>query len=63
MSNGHRIAQIRERLEQAFSPKLRLMLVAFAGQTVAMNVFATAGRVPLDEALAPYRSATDTDRG
>jgi len=30
------------------------MLVAFAGQTVAMNVFATAGQVPLDEALAPY---------
>lgn len=44
------------RLEAAFSPKLRVMLVAFAGQTVAMNVFATAGQVPLDEALAPYRS-------
>jgi hypothetical protein len=51
--------EFRARLEQAFSPKLRLMLVAFAGQTVAMNVFATAGRVPLDEALAPYAAAGD----
>lgn len=49
-------AEVRARLEEAFSPKLRLMLVAFAGQTVAMNVFATAGEVPLDEALAPYRA-------
>jgi hypothetical protein len=48
--------EFRARLEQAFSPKLRLMLVAFAGQTVAMNLFATAGQVPLDESLAPYRS-------
>jgi hypothetical protein len=47
-------AEFRARLEQAFSPKLRLMLVAFAGQTVAMNVFATAGQIPLDESLAPY---------
>jgi hypothetical protein len=31
------------------------MLVAFAGQTVAMNLFATAGQVPLDEALAEFR--------
>jgi hypothetical protein len=46
--------EFRARLEQAFSPKLRLMLVAFAGQTVAMNVFATAGQIPLDESLAPY---------
>lgn len=49
-------AEFRARLEEAFTPKLRLMLVAFAGQTVAMNLFATAGEVPLDEALAPYRA-------
>jgi hypothetical protein len=48
-------ADFRARLEQAFSPKLRLMLVAFAGQTVAMNLFATAGQVPLDESLAEFR--------
>ncbi|HLU63952.1 MAG TPA: hypothetical protein VKY66_05430 [Protaetiibacter sp.] len=49
-------AEFLARLEEAFSPKLRIMLVAFAGQTVAMNLFATAGRIPLDESLAPYRS-------
>jgi len=49
-------AEFSSRLELAFSPKLRLMLVAFAGQTVAMNVFATVGQVPLDESLAPYAS-------
>ncbi len=49
-------ADVRARLEEAFSPKLRLMLVAFAGQTVAMNLFATAGQVPLDESLLPYRA-------
>lgn len=49
-------AAVRARLEEAFSPKLRLMLVAFAGQTVAMNVFVTVAQVPLDEVLAPYRT-------
>ena len=34
-------------LEEAFSEKLRLILVAFAGFTVATNVFNSAGRVPL----------------
>jgi hypothetical protein len=48
-------AELRARLEVSFSPKLRLMLVAFAGQTVAMNLFATAGQVPLDEALVAFR--------
>jgi len=52
-------AEFRARLEEAFSPKLRLMLVAFAGQTVAMNVFTTVGRVPLDEGLAAYRAPGD----
>ncbi|PZQ91741.1 MAG: hypothetical protein DI534_01920 [Leifsonia xyli] len=46
--------EFRARLERAFSPQLRLILVAFAGQTVAMNVFATVGRVPLDAALEEF---------
>jgi hypothetical protein len=39
------------RLEQTFNPKLRTLLVAFAGLMVAVNVFTTVGRVPVDEAL------------
>lgn len=42
------------RLERAFSPKLRLLLVAFAGQVVAAAVFASAGRLPLDDDLRGY---------
>lgn len=48
------------RLERAFNPKLRLMLVAFAGQLVALNLFTTVGRVPLDESLYSYRRPGDT---
>lgn len=51
----------RTRLEQAFQPKLRLILVAFAGLTVAMSVFTIVGQVPLDESLLPFRAA-DGDR-
>jgi hypothetical protein len=47
------------RLEQAFSPKLRVLLVAFAGQMVATNTFVTVGRVPLDEVLYEFRRAGD----
>ena len=46
-------------LERAFNPQLRVLLVAFAGQMVATNVFATVGRIPLDEALYDYRRPGD----
>lgn len=47
------------RLEATFTPQLRVLLVAFAGQVVATNVFATVGRVPLDEELYDYRRPGD----
>ncbi len=47
------------KLEAAFSPQLRVMLLAFAGQTVATNLFNTVGRVPLDEFLYGYRKPGD----
>ncbi len=52
--------EFRARLEQAFSPKLRLVLVAFAGLMVATNLFNTVGRVPLDEVLYDFRKPGDT---
>ena len=48
-----------DRLEAAFSPQLRVILVALAGQTVAAAVFAAVGRVPLEAALRPYRKPGD----
>lgn len=39
------------RLESTFNPRLRTLLVAFAGLMVAVNLFTTVGRVPLDESL------------
>lgn len=53
-------AAFSDRLEQTFAPKLRLILVAFAGQMVATNLVNTVGRVPLDEALYEYRKSGDT---
>jgi hypothetical protein len=47
------------RLEAAFSPQLRVQLVAFAGQMVATNLFNMVGRVPLDEVLYDYRKPGD----
>lgn len=47
------------RLERVFTPQLRVLLLAFAGQMVATNLFATVGRVPLDEALYDYRKPGD----
>lgn len=47
------------RLERAFNPQLRVLLLAFAGQTVAANLFTTVGRVPLDEELYDYRKPGD----
>ena len=38
-------------LEQTFTPKLRTILVAFAGLMVAVNVFTTVGRIPVDASL------------
>lgn len=52
-------AEFYSQLEKAFSPQLRVLLVAFAGQMVATNVFNTVGRVPLDEALYDYRKPGD----
>jgi hypothetical protein len=40
-----------ERLEQTFNPKLRTLLVAFAGLMVAVNLFSTVGRIPVDDSL------------
>lgn len=39
------------RLESTFNPKLRTLLVAFAGLMVAVNLFTTVGRIPVDESL------------
>ena len=47
------------RLEQSFNPKLRLILLAFAGQMVATNLINTVGRIPLDEVLYGYRAPGD----
>jgi alkylhydroperoxidase family enzyme len=47
------------RLERAFSPQLRVLLVAFAGQMIATNLVNTVGRVPLDEVLYDYRKPGD----
>ncbi|QEO10277.1 hypothetical protein [Protaetiibacter larvae] len=52
-------AEFRARLEAAFQPKLRLILVAFAGLMVATNLFNTVGRVPLDEVLYDFRKPGD----
>jgi hypothetical protein len=53
-------ADFTARLEAAFSPQLRLQLVAFAGQMVATNIMVMAGRIPLDEVLYEYRRPGDT---
>ncbi|TPW70782.1 hypothetical protein [Schumannella sp. 10F1B-5-1] len=47
------------RVQAKFSPGLRLMLVAFAGQTTAACTFASAGRVPLDPELLAFRRPGD----
>jgi len=47
------------RLEAAFNPKLRVILVAFAGQMVATNLVNILGRVPLDAELYAYRKPGD----
>lgn len=51
--------EVYTRLEQAFSPQLRVILVAFAGQMIATNLFNMVGRVPLDEVLYDYRKPGD----
>jgi len=53
-------AEFYARLEKAFSPQLRVLLLEFAGQLVATNLIATVGKVPLDEALYEYRKPRDT---
>jgi len=51
--------ELYARLEATFQPRLRLILVAFAGQMVATNLVNTVGRVPLDEVLYDYRKPGD----
>lgn len=48
------------KLEAAFHPELRVLLLAFAGLMVATNLFNTVGKVPLDEVLYDYRKPGDT---
>ena len=52
-------AEFYDRLELAFQPQLRLLLVSFAGQMIATNVVSSAGRVPLDSELSEYRKPGD----
>ncbi|THG31801.1 hypothetical protein [Naasia lichenicola] len=40
-------------------PQARLLLISFAGQMAATNLFNSAGRVPLDEVLYGYRKTGD----
>jgi len=47
------------KLEVAFHPELRVLLLAFAGLMVATNLFNTVGKVPLDEVLYDYRKPGD----
>ncbi len=42
-------AELAERLEQTFQPKLRLLLTAFAGLMVAVCVVTVVGAVPSEE--------------
>lgn len=51
--------ELYARLEAAFSPQLRVQLVAFAGLMIATNLFNMVGRVPLDEVLYDYRKPGD----
>lgn len=53
-------AEFYAKLEKAFNPQLRVLLLAFAGQMVATNLFNTVGKVPLDEVLYDYRKPGDT---
>ncbi len=53
-------AEFYTRLETAFSPQLRVLLLEFAGQLVATNLFCTVGKVSLDEAMFDYRKPGDT---
>jgi hypothetical protein len=41
-------AELADRLEQTFQPKLRLLLTAFAGLMVAVCVVTVVGKTPLD---------------
>jgi hypothetical protein len=52
-------AAVYERLEATFNPQLRVLLVAFAGQMIATNLFNMVGKVPLDEVLYEYRKPGD----
>jgi hypothetical protein len=52
--------EMYERLVKAFNPRLRLILVAFAGQTVATDLLNSVGRIPLEEAMYSYRRVGDS---
>jgi hypothetical protein len=48
-------ADVAERVDTAFSPTLRMLLVAFAGQVIAMNLVASVGGL----AMGDERSGDD----
>jgi hypothetical protein len=47
------------RLETAFSPQLRSLLLQFTGLMVATDLVTIVGRVPLDQELYPFRRPGD----
>jgi hypothetical protein len=57
---GEITPEFSARLEAAFSPQLRVQLVAFAGQMIATNIRVMVGRIPLDEVLYEFRKPGDT---
>lgn len=52
-------SELYAELEEEFEPRLRLILLSFAGIMVATNLLNTVGRIPLDEILYDYRRAGD----
>jgi hypothetical protein len=52
-------AELAARLEVAFNPQLRALLLQFTGLMVATNLVTIVGSVPLDQELYPYRRPGD----
>jgi hypothetical protein len=58
----HHIAEkIYQQLEQKYTAEQLTLLVAFAGQMLATNLFNTVTKVPLDQELYEYRATTTTN--
>ena len=51
--------EVYARVEKAFTPQLRGILVAYAAQVIAAGLFLTVGRVALDENLYEFRKPGD----